>query len=653
MRGVLAILCLLIQLLPLNAAAQSLCYPAPGGVVAWWRGQDNALDSEGMHPGTLLNGATFGSGTVGRAFDLDGTNDYVSVPDSVAFTPTSMTIQAWVVGDTLVGSDTIVAKANTGVANQSSWALTANGRKLRFVVYQGATARGIETANDVLYPGSSSHVAATFDAASQGMYIYVGGFEQYAPLISGMTATVTQPTDSATAVTIGAALSSGSPTAFFDGRVDELQIISRALSQDEIRAMVDAGSDGQCAQLGTCFLPADELVAFWPGDGNALDAALAHDGTLLNGATFTTGLVGQAFSLDGTNDYVEVPDAADLTPATQLTLHAWVYPNSTSGTTNLVSKHDASVTNGRSWLLQQVGGGLRLAVAQGTTERAVQTTAAVLATATWQHVAATVDLSVSPPDLADLRGRRAHFAPGLPPAERQPRSRTARHRCGSARPASPAARSAASGTAASTRRRWSPARSRRPRSRRSTTRERWVSVRTRTTTGCADSEDNCAGGREPGPGGPGLRRRGRRLRPGHRRRRRPERDRQLPAPVERRQARPLRRAARATRATTRTPTASPTRMSSATSTRYDPDRITTATATRRPRVDGWCATELPCSEASRSAAASARPSRSPATGSGRRIPDFNDSGIADAGKAYIYERSGTTWSLAARRCLSI
>ena len=35
-----------------------------------------------------------------------------------------------------------------------------------------------------------------------------------------------------------------------------------------------------------CFPAPDGLVAWWPGDGNAIDVQGGNDGTLTNGATF-------------------------------------------------------------------------------------------------------------------------------------------------------------------------------------------------------------------------------------------------------------------------------------------------------------------------------------------------------------------------------
>ena len=53
-----------------------------------------------------------------------------------------------------------------------------------------------------------------------------------------------------------------------------------------------------------CAPPASNLVSWWPGEGDASDIQGPNDGTLQNGVAFATGRVGQAFSMDGVDDYV-------------------------------------------------------------------------------------------------------------------------------------------------------------------------------------------------------------------------------------------------------------------------------------------------------------------------------------------------------------
>jgi len=72
-------------------------------------------------------------------------------------------------------------------------------------------------------------------------------------------------------------------------------------------------------------LPPDGLVSWWPGNGDALDIIGGNHGTLMNGAAFAPGKVGQAFSFDGENDYVEIPyDAGSSFNLSSFTLQAWV-----------------------------------------------------------------------------------------------------------------------------------------------------------------------------------------------------------------------------------------------------------------------------------------------------------------------------------------
>lgn len=67
-------------------------------------------------------------------------------------------------------------------------------------------------------------------------------------------------------------------------------------------------------------------MSWWPGDGNATDIVGGNDGTLQGGATFVPGLVGQAFSFDGVDDYVLVPDAANLDLTSGITIETWINP---------------------------------------------------------------------------------------------------------------------------------------------------------------------------------------------------------------------------------------------------------------------------------------------------------------------------------------
>lgn len=85
---------------------------------------------------------------------------------------------------------------------------------------------------------------------------------------------------------------------------------------------------GVLAAPAAAQLPSSCPVAWWPGEGDAVDIINGNGGTLGGGATFAPGMVGQGFSLDGVSgSVIQIPDSPDLRPQ-MLTAEAWVKTNS-------------------------------------------------------------------------------------------------------------------------------------------------------------------------------------------------------------------------------------------------------------------------------------------------------------------------------------
>ncbi|MCM3872571.1 MAG: LamG domain-containing protein, partial [Pyrinomonadaceae bacterium] len=81
--------------------------------------------------------------------------------------------------------------------------------------------------------------------------------------------------------------------------------------------------------VATCAPVPANLVAWYRGENNANDFVGTNHGSLLNGATFAPGRVGQAFSFDGVDSMVNVPFTSALNVASAVTIEAWVKTNST------------------------------------------------------------------------------------------------------------------------------------------------------------------------------------------------------------------------------------------------------------------------------------------------------------------------------------
>ena len=85
-----------------------------------------------------------------------------------------------------------------------------------------------------------------------------------------------------------------------------------------------AVAGGSAVWAADCTPAPSGLVGWWAGDGNAKDIAGTNNGTLMGGAIANAaGYVGQAFKLDGTNGFVQIPDSPVFHP-TNFTIEVWV-----------------------------------------------------------------------------------------------------------------------------------------------------------------------------------------------------------------------------------------------------------------------------------------------------------------------------------------
>ena len=71
-----------------------------------------------------------------------------------------------------------------------------------------------------------------------------------------------------------------------------------------------------------------DYAGVWHLSNTSDGTSNANNGTSKNGATATTtAKIGRAFSFNGGNQYIEIPDDASLDLSTEVTLSAWIRPN--------------------------------------------------------------------------------------------------------------------------------------------------------------------------------------------------------------------------------------------------------------------------------------------------------------------------------------
>ncbi len=112
----------------------------------------------------------------------------------------------------------------------------------------------------------------------------------------------------------------------WDGKVDNLQIWARALSDSEVGTLWNKGK-GTAKATGEL---ADGLVGHWPFDGDFEDASgNGRHGTAKNSPPFVKGQLGQALDLNGEDQYVLLGGkSADYTPeGGSITVSVWFSPD--------------------------------------------------------------------------------------------------------------------------------------------------------------------------------------------------------------------------------------------------------------------------------------------------------------------------------------
>ena len=105
--------------------------------MAWYRAENNGVDSVGPNFATANGGATYATGEVGQAFSLNGTTAYVSAPDNASLHPASLTVEGWfkIIGTTGVR---MLASKSIGTGVENSF--------LVFIAADGTIGAGVATA---------------------------------------------------------------------------------------------------------------------------------------------------------------------------------------------------------------------------------------------------------------------------------------------------------------------------------------------------------------------------------------------------------------------------------------------------------------------------------------------------------------------------
>jgi hypothetical protein len=293
---------------PTGAPSASAPMQAPGhlaslsnGLVAYYPFNGDANDGSGnANDGTLHGGPTPVPDRLGNpnsAYEFDGIDDYITVPDapSLNFTE-AITVAYWIRLQTsgpYYFPYHIIEKFGSWGCSQRDWDI---------VWSQHGSPPGDAWATN-LQPGTDYFFVLTFDGNSRNIY-------QDGQLVASQSA-VGSLTLTDSDIYIGEYDQGGGY--YFDGILDDIRIYDRALSEAEIQALAFESS-GQ--------------VAFYPFNGNANDGSgNGNHGTPYGGPTSVSDRFGnpnRAYEFDGIDDYITIPDAPSLNFSEAITVAYWI-----------------------------------------------------------------------------------------------------------------------------------------------------------------------------------------------------------------------------------------------------------------------------------------------------------------------------------------
>jgi hypothetical protein len=339
---------------------------------------DNVNDTSGnAQNGTNVGGVTFTTGKIGNAFTFDGVNDYVALPNNSLNLTGDFTISAWVNFATTGGAKDILSTFTFFGGNYFGFEFYQYGSGLIFNIYNGTTTiASLPNAGAPLSTNTWYNIVIT-RKASTGTKMYING-----TLHVSNTSTQNPVYTTTNYATIGGSNLGGSYVnlAANGTKIDGLTIWNKELTASEITSLYNTGTGAEYP-FSSQTLPSPN------------DAVSTNHGTLMNGCTFATGKIGQAFTFDGVNDYVQLPDNALNSLNGSFSVSAWFKTaSSISNVDNYILNNISANTwfnNGNGFGVEQYGNTIYFIIYNNTntyTELGVNYT---FSTNTWYHVTAT------------------------------------------------------------------------------------------------------------------------------------------------------------------------------------------------------------------------------------------------------------------------
>ena len=382
-------------------------YSFPSSITGTMESTNDAVGTNhGTRPTTTKNSGVFGpsftTGKIGKAFQFDGINDCIRLPDNSLNSLTGdFSISSWVyLPATYLGTGGATVYILWNVT-ASTWANNLKGITLRitsntivgFTIFDGVTSASVsfnDWSSTYLKNSGWVHITAT-RKASTGSKLYLNG-----NLVASNTSTI-NPVYSPTFQTpnignLRTTNSSGTVLinndfAFNGTKIDALNVWNKELTADEITSLYNQGTGAEYP-FSSQTLPSLK-------NQFAIDNGTSPSGSA---PTFTDGKIDKAFTFDGVNDYIALPDNS-LNFTGDFSVGMWVYITPSTYTSNSgiqiqSMSCDSWFANPFGWRFMAYGNSVVLQIFNHTNNYYVLTAPYVFAPVTssppgWYHILAT------------------------------------------------------------------------------------------------------------------------------------------------------------------------------------------------------------------------------------------------------------------------
>ncbi|WNM36016.1 LamG-like jellyroll fold domain-containing protein [Streptomyces sp. Li-HN-5-11] len=246
----------------------------------------------------LRGGATPGvAGVTGTAVSFDGVDDYAASDIPTVDTSASFSVSAWAKMSTMPDHAAIIAAQPGNHAPGFELYYSKDLDRWVFNQYKAdapgaGIVRAMPSSPGGARAGEWTHLVGTYSADSDELKLYINGE------LAGTT-TYSTPWDARHGLQIGAGSYDGKPGSFFPGAIDEVQIFDKQLSSGEVTRLYSKESiiSGRPARA---MFAMDEPASATQLTGRAEVPDAKFVGDVSPGQP---GVVGKAFSLDGTTGY--------------------------------------------------------------------------------------------------------------------------------------------------------------------------------------------------------------------------------------------------------------------------------------------------------------------------------------------------------------